>query len=131
MHEVISVNTRREDIRGVTSGTELLSPLTTTSTTMSALSGPVPTTERVVRLHIRVLEFKSSHPESDSYITKALARAICSYLREDSEFYVEIPDFDGLYATGETEEEARRDLRGALEAWLQVRSARGLPVPIL
>jgi predicted RNase H-like HicB family nuclease len=37
---------------------------------------------------------------------------------EDGTYWAEIPDFEGLNATGRTFEECREDLKNALEGWL-------------
>jgi predicted RNase H-like HicB family nuclease len=51
------------------------------------------------------------------YICEALKRA--QYERmEDGEFFASIPEFEGLWATGATVEEARNDLEVALESWI-------------
>jgi predicted RNase H-like HicB family nuclease len=51
------------------------------------------------------------------YICEALKRA--QYERmEEGEFFASIPEFEGLWATGATVEEARNDLEVALESWI-------------
>jgi predicted RNase H-like HicB family nuclease len=51
------------------------------------------------------------------YICEAMKRA--QYERmEDGEFFASIPEFEGLWATGATVEEARNDLEVALESWI-------------
>jgi len=37
---------------------------------------------------------------------------------EDGQFFASIPEFEGLWATGATVEEARNDLEVALESWI-------------
>ncbi len=51
------------------------------------------------------------------YICEAMKRA--EYERmEDGQFFASIPEFEGLWATGATVEEARNDLEVALESWI-------------
>ncbi len=44
-------------------------------------------------------------------------------------YYGEISECKGVWATGETLEECRRNLEEALEGWIVVRLQRGLPIP--
>jgi predicted RNase H-like HicB family nuclease len=51
------------------------------------------------------------------YISEALKRA--EYERmDDGQFFASIADFEGLWATGASIEDARSDLEGALESWI-------------
>ena len=51
------------------------------------------------------------------YVSEALKRA--EYERmEDAQFFASIPDFEGLWATGATIEDARNELEAALESWI-------------
>jgi predicted RNase H-like HicB family nuclease len=38
----------------------------------------------------------------------------------DGRFFASIPEFDGLYAVGNTREEAQAELRDTLDGWLDV-----------
>lgn len=51
---------------------------------------------------------------------------------EDAEpFYGEIPECQGVWATGAALEECQRELKEALEGWLILRLQKGLDVPEL
>ena len=65
------------------------------------------------------------------YISEALKRA--EYERmEEGQFFASIPDFEGLWATGATIEDARNDLEGALESWiLAALTMSRIPLPKL
>jgi predicted RNase H-like HicB family nuclease len=46
------------------------------------------------------------------------------------EWFASIPGFDGLWVTGSTGEEARKELLGALEGWITVHTRDGKnPLP--
>ncbi len=62
------------------------------------------------------------------YIYTAMDRAIYEIL-EDGTYYGEIPELEGLLATGLSLEECRKDLQSALEDWLVFSLARHLPIP--
>lgn len=46
-----------------------------------------------------------------------------------SEYWVDMPDLPGCVASGETEEQARANFAGALEAHLQTMRKNGQPLP--
>ena len=51
------------------------------------------------------------------YLKAAMAKANYEEM-EDGRYFATIPSFDGLWAVGETKDEAAQDLYQALEAWL-------------
>lgn len=62
-------------------------------------------------------------------LSKAMRRAHYQILEDSSEYYGEIPGFQGVYATGTTLEACREDLAEALEEWVLLRVSRSLPLP--
>lgn len=65
------------------------------------------------------------------YLQQALERAHYEIIQDPEPYYGEIPGLEGVWATGKTLEECRRNLQGALEDWLFFSIARGLPVPAM
>lgn len=65
------------------------------------------------------------------YLDSALRRARYEILEDDSRFYGEIPDCQGVYAVATTLEECRDELGEVLEEWVLFRVSRNLPLPIL
>lgn len=66
----------------------------------------------------------------DQYLREAMRHA--QYERTESGWYASIPGFQGLWATGETIEDARNDLWSALDGWIFVAvSVSRLPFPAL
>lgn len=63
------------------------------------------------------------------YLRQALERAHYEIIQDSEPFYGEIPGLDGVWATGTTLEECRRNLADALEDWLLFSIAKGLPIP--
>jgi len=63
------------------------------------------------------------------YITAALARARFEEIEDEEPWYGEIPELEGVWATGRTEEECRSRLAEILDGWLLVRLRRGLAIP--
>lgn len=63
------------------------------------------------------------------YIQQSLERAHYEIIQDPEPYYGEIPGLDGVWATGATLEECRRNLADALEDWLFFSIARGLPIP--
>ncbi len=65
------------------------------------------------------------------YLQAALDRARYEIIEDEEPFYGEVPELPGVWATGKTLEECRRNLASALEDWLLFSLAKGLPIPAL
>ena len=63
------------------------------------------------------------------YIQKAMEKAHYEIIDDDEPYYGEIPACPGVWATGKTLEECRRNLEEVLEGWIIVRLQRGLDLP--
>jgi len=63
------------------------------------------------------------------YIQKAMEKAHYEIIDDDEPYYGEIPDCPGVWATGKTLEECRRNLEEVLEGWIIVRLQRGMDLP--
>ena len=62
------------------------------------------------------------------YIRVAMHRAVYEIL-EDGQYYGEIPELEGLLASGSKLEDCRDELQSALEDWLVFSLAHHLPIP--
>lgn len=65
------------------------------------------------------------------YIEAALARAKYEIIRDEEPYYGEVPGLKGVWATGRTLEECRKNLSEVIEGWIIVRIKKGLPIPPL
>ncbi len=65
------------------------------------------------------------------YIQKALERAHYEIIDDEEPYYGEIPELKGVWATGKTLEECRRNLEETVEGWIIVRLQQGLALPVL
>jgi predicted RNase H-like HicB family nuclease len=65
------------------------------------------------------------------YIETALESAHYEMIEDEDPFYGEVPLLEGVWATGKTLEECRRNLAEAIEDWVLFSVAKGLPVPPL
>ena len=65
------------------------------------------------------------------YIQTALECAHYEIIEDEEPFYGEVPLLDGVWATGKSLEECRRNLAEAIEDWVLFSIAKGLPVPAL
>jgi len=65
------------------------------------------------------------------YIQAALEHAHYEIIEDVEPFYGEVPALAGVWATGKTLEECRRNLAEAIEDWLLFSIAKGLPIPSL
>jgi len=65
------------------------------------------------------------------YIEAALERARYEIIDDQEPYYGEVPELPGVWATGKTLEQCRRNLAEAIEDWLLFSIAKGLPIPAL
>jgi predicted RNase H-like HicB family nuclease len=65
------------------------------------------------------------------YIQMALDHAHYEIIEDEEPFYGEVPGLEGVWATGKSLEECRRNLSEAIEDWLLFSIAKGLPIPNL
>ena len=65
------------------------------------------------------------------YIEAALAKATYEIIQDEEPYYGEIPGLQGVWASGKTLEECRRNLAEAIEGWVLLSIAKGLPIPAL
>ncbi|MCK4581157.1 MAG: type II toxin-antitoxin system HicB family antitoxin [Dehalococcoidia bacterium] len=63
------------------------------------------------------------------YIQIALERAHYEIIEDTEPFYGEVPALAGIWATGKTLEECRRNLAEAIEDWVLFSIAKGLSIP--
>lgn len=63
------------------------------------------------------------------YITAALQHAHYEIIEDDEPYYGEIPDLPGVWATGMTLEECRKNLADVIDEWIVIRLRRGLSIP--
>lgn len=64
------------------------------------------------------------------YIDAALAQAKYEIIEDrDEPYYGESAGLAGVWATGKTLEEYRRNLAEVIDGWIVVRLSRGLPIP--
>jgi len=65
------------------------------------------------------------------YVQAALDRAVYEIIDDAEPYYGQIPQLQGVWATGKTLEECRHSLAEAIDGWLVVRLRRGLPIPAI
>jgi predicted RNase H-like HicB family nuclease len=65
------------------------------------------------------------------YIQAALEGAKYEIIEDEEPYYGEVPSLVGVWATGKTLEECRRNLAEAVEDWVLFSVAKGLPIPVL
>jgi predicted RNase H-like HicB family nuclease len=63
------------------------------------------------------------------YIEAALERAKYEIIEDEEPYYGEVPGLDGVWATGKTLEECRRNLAEVIDGWIVVRLRKGLSIP--
>ncbi len=66
-----------------------------------------------------------------NYLRKAMEHAHYEIIDDDEPYYGEIPELQGLWATGKSLEKCRTHLEEALEDWLFFSIAKGLPIPTI
>jgi len=64
-----------------------------------------------------------------AYIEKALSHARYEIIEDRNPYYGEVPELAGVWATGPTLEECRKNLIDVIDGWIVIRLKRGLPIP--
>ncbi len=65
------------------------------------------------------------------YVEAALGKAKYELIDDKEPYYGEVPGLQGVWATGKTLEECRRNLAEVIDGWLVIRLRRGLPIPAI
>ncbi len=65
------------------------------------------------------------------YLDAAMQRAHYELIEDEEPFYGEVPDLQGVWATGKTLEACRQNLAEVVDGWILIRFARGLSIPPL
>ena len=65
------------------------------------------------------------------YINAALDKAKYELIQDEEPYYGEVRELKGVWATGKTLEDCRRNLAEVIDGWLIVRLKKGLPIPPL
>jgi predicted RNase H-like HicB family nuclease len=65
------------------------------------------------------------------YIEESLKRAHYEIINDEQPFYGEVKELKGIWATGNTLEECRKNLRDVIEGWILVSIKKGLNIPKL
>ncbi|MBU4221050.1 MAG: type II toxin-antitoxin system HicB family antitoxin, partial [Euryarchaeota archaeon] len=55
------------------------------------------------------------------YINAAMEKAKYEIIEDDEPYYAEVPGLRGVWATGKTLEECRRNLTETIEGWIIIR----------
>ena len=63
------------------------------------------------------------------YIQAALAQAKYEIIKDEEPYYGEVPGLQGVWATGKTLEECRKNLADVIDGWIVVRLKKGLSIP--
>ncbi len=63
------------------------------------------------------------------YIHAALEKARYEIIEDDEPYYGEVPELEGIWATGNTLEECRKNLEEVIDEWIVFRLRKGLKLP--
>jgi predicted RNase H-like HicB family nuclease len=65
------------------------------------------------------------------YIQAAMSEAVYEVIDDEEPYYGEVPELNGVWATGKTPEECRENLQMAIEDWIAFSLRSNLPIPII
>jgi predicted RNase H-like HicB family nuclease len=65
------------------------------------------------------------------YIESAMRHAHYELIEDEEPYYGEVPELPGVWATGKTLEDCRKNLAEVIDGWILVRLARNLAIPPL
>ena len=63
------------------------------------------------------------------YIEAAMSKAKYEMIEDEEPYYGEVPELKGVWASGKTLEECRKNLVEVIDGWIIVRLRKGLPIP--
>lgn len=63
------------------------------------------------------------------YVETALVRAEYKVIEDDETYFASVPELPGVWASGRTVEECRKELIEVIEEWIVAKLQRGLPIP--
>ncbi len=63
------------------------------------------------------------------YVEAALSKARYEIIKDEEPYYGEVPELEGVWATGKTLEECRKNLAEVIDGWIIVRLRKGLSLP--
>ncbi|MCD5425048.1 MAG: type II toxin-antitoxin system HicB family antitoxin [Methanosarcinaceae archaeon] len=63
------------------------------------------------------------------YIKAALSKAKFEIIEDEEPYYGEVCELEGVWATGKTLDECRKNLAEVVDGWIVVRLRKGLPIP--
>lgn len=63
------------------------------------------------------------------YIQAALENAKYEIIDDEEPYYGEVPGLDGVWSSGNSLEECRKNLEEVIDEWVIVRLAKGLTIP--
>ena len=63
------------------------------------------------------------------YIEAAMSKAKYEIIEDEEPYYGEVPELEGVWTTGKTLEECRKNLVEVIDGWIIVRLRKGLPIP--
>jgi predicted RNase H-like HicB family nuclease len=63
------------------------------------------------------------------YIQAAMERATYEIIDDPEPFYGEVPELQGVWATGKTLEDCRKELQSVIEGWIALKLRLGHPIP--
>jgi predicted RNase H-like HicB family nuclease len=62
------------------------------------------------------------------YIEAAMSKARYEIIKDEEPYYGEVPELEGVWATGKTLEECHKNLAEVIDGWIIVRLRKGLPL---
>jgi predicted RNase H-like HicB family nuclease len=65
------------------------------------------------------------------YIHAALEHAKYEIIDDEEPYYGEVPELQGVWASGKTLEECRKNLEEVIDEWIIIRLRKGLPIPLI
>jgi predicted RNase H-like HicB family nuclease len=68
-------------------------------------------------------------PMFAEYIQAAMERATYEIIDDPEPFYGEVLELQGVWATGKTLEECRKELQSVIEGWIALKLRLGHPIP--
>jgi predicted RNase H-like HicB family nuclease len=84
-----------------------------------------------LRINLNLINKKEYYDMFSEYMAMALKKAQYKIIDDEYPYFAEVPELDGVWATGKTIEDCRNELIEVIEEWIVARLQRGLSIPTI
>ncbi len=84
-----------------------------------------------LQIKLNLIKKNKYYDMFSEYMAVALKKAQYKIIDDEYPYFAEVPELDGVWATGKTIEDCRNELIEVIEEWIVARLQRGLSIPTI